>query len=113
MKSISPFNMWHSRTWGATPSGLERAQIVLGLAAQRDEREHHDAVAERRRIQLRMIAFDDPACSSARTRPQAGRGGQPSAGRQIDIGDAAFVLQRRQNRAVDRIEGNLVLIALL
>src|SRR3569833_1969621 len=83
---------------------LERLQVFLGLAFQADHREHHDRVAELRRVEIGMIAADHAVFLERAHPPEARRRGQPDALRQLDVGHPALGLQLSQQAPVDRIQ---------
>ena len=80
------------------------AQIGFGLALQADHGEHGDAIAQRHRIQIGVIALDDAIFFQRAHAAQAGRGGEASPSGKIDVGDAAFGLQMTQDHAIDIVD---------
>src|SRR3546814_4867680 len=69
-----------------------------------EHREHGDAVAELRGVEVGMIGPDDPRFFEGADPAQAGRGGHPDHLRQFDIGDPAVFLDFAENLQVDLIE---------
>ena len=83
---------------------LERAQVVLGLAAQADHREDGDGIAERLGFEIGVVAADHAGLLERADPAQARRGGQPGALGEIDVGDPPLGLEMCQDDPVDRIE---------
>jgi len=83
---------------------LELAQRFLGLALQADQREDGDRKAQLRRVKLGMIAPDHARLLQRAHPAQAGRRGQAHALRQLDIGDAPFILQLGEKAPIDPVE---------
>ena len=74
---------------------FERREVAFGLAAQADHREHGDRVAQGRGVELGVIALDRAGFLQRADAAQAGRGGQPDAIGQLDIGHPPVRLEQR------------------
>ena len=83
---------------------LEFAQRRFGLALQAHHGEHDDREAQLGRLQIGVVAADDPHILQRAYAPQARRCGQPDAPRQFDICDAPFGLQFLQKLPIDLIQ---------
>src|SRR5262245_1728468 len=83
---------------------LERLEVGLGLAVEMHQGEDGDLVAEQLLIEQRAIAFDVARLLERAHSPQAGRCRNPDPARELDIGNAAVVLQLFENPSVDGIE---------
>ena len=84
--------------------GLEGEQVGLGLAAQVHHGEDGDLVAEQLLVEQRAIALDVARLFERPHPAQARRGRYADPVRQLDIGDAAVVLQLLEDPAVDGVE---------
>lgn len=83
---------------------LERLEVRLRLTFQADHGEDHDAILQRRRIQVGMIALNDPGLFKRPHAAQAGRRGQPDTLCQLDIGQPSLRLQIGEDLPVDIIQ---------
>ena len=88
----------------ALHQGLEGAQVVLRLARQADLGEDGDAEAERRGVEVGVIAADEAGLLERAHAPQAGRRRDAGPLGQLDIGHAAVGLQVAQNVPIDPVE---------
>ena len=83
---------------------LEGPQRLFGLAFQAHQREDGDREAQLGGVEIGVIALDNPGFFKAADAAQARRRGQPDALGKLDVGDASFVLQFREQPTVDLIE---------
>ena len=85
----------------------ESLELGVRLVVEPDQAEGDDVEAQRRGIQERAIAADDAGLLEPPDTSQARRRRNADALRQLDIGDAAFLLQLAQDLPVDGIEVGL------
>jgi len=97
--------------WNFGDMRLERGEIVLSLASQLHHGEHRDRKAEAGGIKVGVISTDHTGLFERTHAAQAGRGGQPDAFGQLDIGHPAVLLQVGENLTIDPIEGHCVTLS--
>ena len=93
--------MAFAHLWQLADMGFKFAQRRFGLTFQADHRKDRDRKAQLAGVQLGVIAADHPGFLQRADAAQARRRGQADALRQLDIGDAALVLQFGQQMPVD------------
>ena len=83
---------------------LERHQIVLGLAVEADKSEDRDLIAERFRIDVRVVAADEAGLFERTHAPQAWRCRDARPVRKINVGHAPVILQIAKDAPVDTVK---------
>jgi hypothetical protein len=77
---------------------------ALGGAIAGDENERQEPKAERLRVQLRLIAGDDPAVLELADALEDGRGRQAHPPRDLRLGRAGVVAEDGEDFAIDGVD---------
>lgn len=83
---------------------FERAQGFFGLALEADEREYGNGEAQFGGIEIGVVPLNNASFLETADAAQARRRRQADALRQLDVGDAPFILQLAQELPVDVVE---------
>ena len=83
---------------------LERAQRLLSLALEADQRKHGDREAQLGRIEIGVITLNDACFFETAHAPQARRRGQSDALGEFHVGDPSFGLEFGEQATVNFVE---------